>query len=65
MHCNESSILIVGEAMIDHYLFGENNRTSPVAPVPIVDKNFIQSYNLGGVANSFFANDLFGSYIWD
>lgn len=43
-------ILLVGDVMIDHYLFGQINRISSEAPVPIVD---IESdeYRLGGAAN--------------
>jgi D-beta-D-heptose 7-phosphate kinase/D-beta-D-heptose 1-phosphate adenosyltransferase len=43
-------ILIIGDLMVDHYVFGEVNRISPEAPVPIVD---VSSYvfKLGGAAN--------------
>jgi rfaE bifunctional protein kinase chain/domain len=43
-------ILIIGDLMLDSYLFGEVNRISPEAPVPIVNiKNKINK--LGGSAN--------------
>jgi bifunctional ADP-heptose synthase (sugar kinase/adenylyltransferase) len=29
-------VLVVGDAMLDRYLFGEVDRISPEAPVPIV-----------------------------
>ena len=29
-------ILVVGDLMIDHYLWGYSNRISPEAPVPVV-----------------------------
>lgn len=33
---NRPKILVVGDAMLDHYVFGEVNRISPEAPVPVV-----------------------------
>ena len=43
-------VLIVGDAMIDSYMWGTINRQSPEAPIPIVD---IENYEkkLGGAAN--------------
>lgn len=43
-------ILIIGDFMVDHYIFGEVNRISLEAPVPVVD---VSSYmlKLGGAAN--------------
>jgi len=43
-------VLIVGDAMIDSYMWGTVNRQSPEAPIPIVD---IEKYEkrLGGAAN--------------
>ena len=43
-------VLIVGDAMIDSYMWGTVNRQSPEAPIPIVD---IDKYEkrLGGAAN--------------
>ena len=47
---NNKRVLIIGDAMIDAYMWGEINRMSPEAPVPIVD---IQKHEtrLGGAAN--------------
>ena len=44
------NVLIVGDAMIDAYMWGEINRMSPEAPVPVVE---IEKYEhrLGGAAN--------------
>src|ERR1700761_3940706 len=43
-------ILVVGDLMIDHYVWGDATRLSPEAPVPIVNvKN--ESTTLGGAAN--------------
>lgn len=45
-----SKILILGDIMLDEYLFGSVNRISPEAPVPVVEitsDNFL----LGGAAN--------------
>lgn len=45
-----SKIVVIGEIMLDHYLYGNVDRISPEAPVPIV--NFVnQHYRLGGAAN--------------
>lgn len=43
-------ILIIGDVMIDRYLYGEVNRISPEAPVPIVALNG-QEDRPGGAAN--------------
>ncbi len=47
---NDKKVLIVGDAMIDAYMWGEVNRMSPEAPVPVVE---IQKHEnrLGGAAN--------------
>ena len=47
---NGKKVLIVGDAMIDAYMWGSINRMSPEAPVPVVD---IEKYEirLGGAAN--------------
>ena len=34
---NSKKVLVVGDAMIDAYMWGEINRMSPEAPVPVVD----------------------------
>jgi rfaE bifunctional protein kinase chain/domain len=47
---NKSSILIVGDVMLDRYWFGEVNRISPEAPVPIV-RIERREERLGGAAN--------------
>ena len=42
--------LVIGDVMVDSYLWGEVNRISPEAPVPIID--VLKSENrLGGAAN--------------
>tara|TARA_Y100000768_G_C23945745_1_gene667495 strand:- start:91 stop:1041 length:951 start_codon:yes stop_codon:yes gene_type:complete len=43
-------VLIVGDFMLDHYVYGNVDRLSPEAPIPIVRyKN--ESFNLGGAGN--------------
>ena len=43
-------ILVIGDLMIDHYIYGNCSRISPEAPVPVVEvKN--ESYTLGGAGN--------------
>lgn len=47
---NPPVILVIGDLMIDHYIWGDATRLSPEAPVPIVNvKN--ESVTLGGAAN--------------
>ncbi len=43
-------ILVLGDAMLDHYIWGEVSRISPEAPVPVV-KVQRESHRLGGAAN--------------
>jgi rfaE bifunctional protein kinase chain/domain len=43
-------ILVIGDAMIDRYYYGEINRQSPEADVPIVDVDQVEN-RLGGAAN--------------
>ena len=47
---NNLNVLIVCDVMVDHYLFGEVNRISPEAPVPVVEVLSRES-RLGGAAN--------------
>ena len=46
-NCN---ILVVGDIMLDEYIFGETSRINPEAPVPIVNVEKTE-YRLGGAAN--------------
>ena len=47
-----NKILILGDLIIDKYLFGSSDRISPEAPVPVV--NFIKEETyLGGAGNVF------------
>lgn len=43
-------ILVIGDLMVDHYLYGNCNRISPEAPVPVVEIQS-ESYTLGGAGN--------------
>jgi len=47
---NDARILIVGDVMLDRYWFGEVNRISPEAPVPVVRVERREE-RLGGAAN--------------
>jgi rfaE bifunctional protein kinase chain/domain len=44
------AILVIGDLMIDHYIWGDATRLSPEAPVPIVNVKS-ESTTLGGAAN--------------
>jgi len=46
----QSRVLVVGDAMLDRYLFGEVERISPEAPVPVV-RVTREEHRLGGAAN--------------
>lgn len=46
----EKTILVVGDLMLDSYLWGGVSRISPEAPVPVVDIH-TESHRLGGAAN--------------
>lgn len=47
---NDLNVLIIGDVMLDNYLWGKVNRISPEAPVPIVAVNR-KERRLGGAAN--------------
>jgi rfaE bifunctional protein kinase chain/domain len=47
---NSLNVLIIGDVMVDSYLWGKVNRISPEAPVPIVSVNK-KERRLGGAAN--------------
>jgi len=43
-------VLVLGDLMVDHYIWGTVKRISPEAPVPVVDVNS-ESVRLGGAGN--------------
>ena len=47
---NSSNIIIIGDVMIDAYIWGDVNRISPEAPVPVLSGN-LRENRLGGAAN--------------
>src|SRR5256885_93068 len=47
---SERNIVVVGDVMLDEFLWGEVTRISPEAPVPVVDIRR-ESTHLGGAAN--------------
>jgi D-beta-D-heptose 7-phosphate kinase/D-beta-D-heptose 1-phosphate adenosyltransferase len=46
----QARILVVGDLILDHYVWGKVNRISPEAPVPVVHVHS-ESLKLGGAAN--------------
>ena len=47
---NKTKILVIGDIILDEYWFGDSNRISPEAPIPVVDiKN--KDFRLGGAGN--------------
>lgn len=43
-------VLVVGDVMLDHYIWGDATRISPEAPVPVVQVDR-ETYTAGGAAN--------------
>ena len=50
LNFSDLTVLIIGDVMVDFYLFGEVNRISPEAPVPVVEISGKES-RPGGAAN--------------
>lgn len=50
MDFSGTTVLVVGDAMLDHYIAGDAERVSPEAPVPVVNKRRAWSVP-GGAAN--------------
>jgi len=48
----QASVLVVGDLILDHYIWGRVSRISPEAPVPVVHVDS-ESVRLGGAANVF------------
>jgi D-beta-D-heptose 7-phosphate kinase/D-beta-D-heptose 1-phosphate adenosyltransferase len=48
----EASVLVIGDLILDHYIWGRVSRISPEAPVPVVHVDS-ESLKLGGAANVF------------
>lgn len=44
------NLLVIGDMMLDHYIWGDVNRISPEAPVPVLHVNK-ETYTAGGAAN--------------
>ena len=49
-HTKNPKILVIGDLMIDQYLWGNSERISPEAPVQVVNINN-ESASLGGAGN--------------
>ncbi len=47
---HQAGVLVVGDVMVDHFIWGKVSRISPEAPVPVVDVQK-DSILLGGCAN--------------
>ena len=44
-------IVVIGDVILDHYIWGDVTRISPEAPVPVVEVKE-ENYRLGGAANT-------------
>ncbi|HEY0730395.1 MAG TPA: PfkB family carbohydrate kinase, partial [Pyrinomonadaceae bacterium] len=47
---SERKVLVLGDVMLDEFVWGDVSRISPEAPVPVVDVRR-ESIHLGGAAN--------------
>jgi len=47
---NKQKVIVIGDLMLDAYLWGKVSRISPEAPVPVVEVSE-ESYRFGGAAN--------------
>lgn len=47
---NNTGVLVIGDLMVDHYIWGKVKRISPEAPVPVVEVSE-ENLLLGGAAN--------------
>ena len=59
---HKANILVIGDLMIDHYLWGQCDRISPEAPVQVVDIKK-ESAVLGGAGNVINNLKAFGSHV--
>lgn len=60
---SRKKVLVVGDIMLDHYIFGDSVRISPEAPVPVV--NFQkEQFSAGGAANVALNLDKLGTSVW-
>jgi len=50
LYPSDKKILVIGDVIQDYYIYGEAERISPEAPVPIIKKTY-EEYKLGGAAN--------------
>src|SRR5437016_9160305 len=46
----ECTVVVIGDVMLDEFIWGDVSRISPEAPVPVVDVQR-ESMHLGGAAN--------------
>ena len=49
-HFSQATVLVLGDMMLDHFIWGKVTRISPEAPVPVVDVR-AESILLGGCTN--------------
>ena len=47
---NKLNVLVIGDVMLDKYIWGDIKRISQEAPIPIIDVKSI-SHNIGGAGN--------------
>ena len=47
----QKRIVVIGDVILDHYIWGDVNRVSPEAPVPVVEVRD-ENFRLGGAANT-------------
>ncbi len=60
---SQTKVLVVGDVMLDTYLYGSTNRISPEAPVPVVEISQ-QEHRPGGAANVAINIKALGGKVW-
>jgi rfaE bifunctional protein kinase chain/domain len=49
-HFNTKQVLVIGDVMLDHYVFGSVDRLNPEAPIPLLDMK-TETNSTGGAGN--------------
>lgn len=58
----DGNVLVIGDIMLDKYIFGDVSRISPEAPVQVVDVKK-EDFTLGGAANACYNSQLLGTNV--
>ncbi|MGA2105707.1 MAG: PfkB family carbohydrate kinase [Methanoregula sp.] len=59
---SETTVLVIGDLMLDRFIYGTVSRLSPEAPVPLVEETH-ETYRLGGAANAVSNIHMLGGHV--